>query len=141
MKNIFNRFYNGKRVLVTGHTGFKGSWLSIWLNAIGAKVIGLAQEPFSERDNYVLSGIGNKIEADIRGDIRDANQMKQIFLEYQPEIVFHLAAQPLVRLSYDIPVETYETNVMGTINVLEAIRTTPSVKVGVMITTDKCYEP
>ena len=140
MKNTFNGFYSGKRVLVTGHTGFKGSWLSIWLNEMGAKVIGIAQEPFSERDNYALSGIGNKIEADIRGDIRDAYQMKQIFQEYQPEIVFHLAAQPLVRLSYDIPVETYETNVMGTINVLEAIRATSSVKVGVMITTDKCYE-
>ena len=140
MKNTFNGFYSGKRVLVTGHTGFKGSWLSIWLNEMGAKVIGIAQEPFSERDNYALSGIGNKIEADIRGDIRDAYQMKQIFQEYQPEIVFHLAAQPLVRLSYDIPVETYETNVMGTIHVLEAIRTTPSVKVGIMITTDKCYE-
>lgn len=138
--DIFNNFFYGKRVLVTGHTGFKGSWLSIWLHELGAEVIGVSLDPFSERDNYVLSGIGNKIKADIRADIRDGKLMKEIFTEYQPEIVFHLAAQPLVRLSYDIPVETYEINVMGTINVMEAIRVTPSVKVGVMITTDKCYE-
>ena len=127
-------------MLVTGHTGFKGSWLSIWLHELGAEVIGVANDPFSERDNFVLSNIGAKIQADIRADIRDGKRMKEIFAEYQPEIVFHLAAQPLVRLSYDIPVETYETNVMGTINIMEAIRFTNSVKVGVMITTDKCYE-
>ena len=140
MMDIFNTFYQGKRVLVTGHTGFKGSWLSIWLHELGAEVIGVAQEPFSERDNYVLSGIGEKMKADIRADIRDGERMKEIFREYQPEIVFQLAAQPLVRLSYEIPVETYQTNVMGTINILEAIRATESVKVGIMITTDKCYE-
>lgn len=140
MIDIFNNFYNGKRVLVTGHTGFKGSWLSNWLHELGAEVVGVAKDPFTDRDNFVLSGIGNKIKADIRADIRDGGKMKQIFAEYQPEIVFHLAAQPLVRLSYDIPVETYETNVMGTINIMEAIRATDSVKVGVMITTDKCYE-
>ena len=151
MIDIFNNFYKGKRVLVTGHTGFKGSWLSIWLHELGAEVIGVALDPFTERDNYVLSGIGNKIKADIRADIRDGERMKEIFAEYQPEIVFHLAAQPLVRLSYDIPVETYETNVMGTINIMEAIRhlnTTNPLNahklinpiIGVMITTDKCYE-
>lgn len=140
MIDIYNDFYKGKRVLVTGHTGFKGSWLSIWLNELGADVVGVALDPFSERDNFVLSGIGNKIKADIRADIRDGQKMKEIFAEYQPEIVFHLAAQPLVRLSYEIPVETYETNVMGTINIMEAIRATQSVKVGVMITTDKCYD-
>lgn len=138
--DIFNSFYKGKRVLVTGHTGFKGSWLSIWLHQLGAEVIGLALDPFTERDNYVLSRIGQKISSDIRADIRDGERIKEIFAEYQPEIVFHLAAQPLVRLSYDIPVETYETNVMGTIHIMEAIRSTESVKVGVMITTDKCYE-
>lgn len=140
MIDIFDNFYKGKRVLVTGHTGFKGSWLSIWLHELGAEVIGVAQDPFTERDNYVLSGIGGKIKADIRADIRDGKRMKEIFQEYRPEIVFHLAAQPLVRLSYDIPVETYETNVMGTLHMMEAIRATDSVKVGVMITTDKCYE-
>lgn len=140
MIDIFNNFYKGKRVLVTGHTGFKGSWLSIWLHELGAEVVGIANDPFSERDNFVLSGIGNKITADIRADIRDIYRMKKIFADYQPEIVFHLAAQPLVRLSYEIPVETYEINVMGTINIMEAIRTTDSVKVAVMITTDKCYD-
>lgn len=140
MIDLFGGFYKGKRVLITGHTGFKGSWLSIWLHELGAEVIGVALDPFCERDNYVLSGISSKIKADIRADIRDGIRMKKIFLEYQPEIVFHLAAQPLVRLSYAIPVDTYETNVMGTINIMEAIRTTTSVKVAIMITTDKCYE-
>lgn len=133
-------FYQGKRVLVTGHTGFKGSWLSIWLHEMGAEVVGVALDPYSDKDNYVLSGIGRKIKADLRADIRNGEQLKRIFQEYQPEIVFHLAAQPLVRLSYEIPVETYATNVMGTIKVMEAIRQTDSVRVGIMITTDKCYE-
>ena len=140
MIDIFNNFYRGKKVLVTGHTGFKGSWLSIWLNELGAEVVGVSLEPYSEKDNFVLSGIGKKIKADIHADIRDGEKMKEIFKQYQPEIVFHLAAQPLVRLSYEIPVETYQTNVMGTINIMEAIRATDSVKVGVMITTDKCYD-
>lgn len=134
--DLFNGFYKGKRVLVTGHTGFKGSWLSIWLQSLGAEVVGIGLDPSSDKDNFVLTNIGSKIKA----DIRDGEKMKEIFAEYKPEIVFHLAAQPLVRLSYDIPVETYQTNVMGTINILEAIRFTDSVKVGVMITTDKCYE-
>ncbi|MDE6515530.1 MAG: CDP-glucose 4,6-dehydratase, partial [Bacteroidales bacterium] len=133
-------FYKGKRVLLTGHTGFKGSWLAIWLHEMGAEVVGLALDPGSERDNYVLSGIGGKLKADLRVDIRDAAQVKAVFAEYRPEIVFHLAAQPLVRLSYECPAETYETNVMGTVHVLEAVRATPSVKVAVMVTTDKCYE-
>ena len=103
-------------------------------------MIGVAKDPITQKDNYVLSGVGEKIKADLRADIRDGQRMKEIFQEYKPEIVFHLAAQPLVRLSYEIPVETYETNVLGTINILEAIRMTDSVKVGIMITTDKCYE-
>lgn len=140
MIDIFDNFFLGKRVLVTGHTGFKGSWLSIWLHELGAEVVGVSQEPFTNRDNYVLSGIGNKIMADLRANICDGQKMKEIFQKYQPEIVFHLAAQPLVRYSYEQPVETYEANVMGTIHVMEAIRATSSVKVGVMITTDKCYD-
>ncbi len=140
MIDLFDGFYKGKRILVTGHTGFKGSWLSIWLHELGADVVGVSLDPQTELDNFVLSKIGQKITADIRGNICDLNQMKSIFSEYKPEIVFHLAAQPLVRLSYEQPVETYETNVMGTVNVLEAIRQTDSVKVGVMITTDKCYD-
>ena len=142
--DIFDNFFSGKRVLVTGHTGFKGSWLSIWLHELGAEVVGVGLDPYSERDNFVLSGIGAKIKADIRADIRDGQKMKEIFMEYQPDIVFHLAAQPLVRLSYDLPVETYETNVMGTINIMEAIRSMNDSNdhptVAVMITTDKCYD-
>jgi len=154
MVDIFGGFFKGKKILVTGHTGFKGSWLSIWLHELGAEVVGVALDPYTESDNYVLSGIGKKIKADIRADIRDGKKMKEIFAEYQPEIVFHLAAQPLVRLSYEIPVETYETNVVGTINIMESIRYLNHLKlsetseaiealkptVGVMITTDKCYE-
>lgn len=137
--NLFNDIYRGKTVLITGHTGFKGSWLSIWLKELGANVVGFALNPYTEKDNFVLSNLKDKI-IDIRGDIRDRKKLQEVFIKYQPEIVFHLAAQPLVRLSYDIPVETYEVNVMGTINVLECIREAACVKVGVMITTDKCYE-
>ena len=135
-----DEFYRGKRVLVTGHTGFKGSWLSIWLHQLGAEVIGVSLDPQTEKDNYVLSGIGSRVRADLRADIRDRAAMQKIFDEYQPEIVFHLAAQPLVRLSYETPIETWETNVMGTINVMEAFRHCESAKVAVLITTDKCYE-
>ena len=140
MLDLFNQYYSGKRVLVTGHTGFKGSWLSIWLHELGAEVIGVGLNPYSDKDNFVLSGIGKRIHADIRADIRDGSLLKEICSMYQPEVVFHLAAQPLVRFSYDEPVDTWQTNVMGTINVMEAIRNTDSIKVGVMITTDKCYE-
>lgn len=141
MEGMVNpEFYQGKRVLVTGHTGFKGSWLCLWLCRMGAKVIGVALDPQTRRDNYVLSGVGKRMEADLRVDIRDGEHLTRIFKQYQPDIVFHLAAQPLVRLSYEQPVATYETNVMGTIHVMEAMRQTPSVRVGVMITTDKCYE-
>jgi CDP-glucose 4,6-dehydratase len=136
---LFNNIYKGKKVLVTGHTGFKGSWLSIWLNELGAEVIGYALDPYTDKDNFVLSKLSDKI-VDIRGDIRDRQKLEEVFQEYKPEIVFHLAAQPLVRLSYDIPVETYEVNVMGTINIMECIRKTKETKIGIMITTDKCYE-
>lgn len=136
---MFKEFYRGKTILVTGHTGFKGSWLTIWLESIGANVIGYSLDPNTENDNFVLSGIGEKI-VDIRGDIRDKESLNKVFETYKPEIVFHLAAQPLVRLSYEIPLETYEVNLVGSLNILEAVRKTSSVKVCVMITTDKCYE-
>lgn len=132
-------FWQNKKVLITGHTGFKGSWLSIWLHELGADVIGYSLDPFSDRDNFVLSGICNKI-IDIRADIRNHESLHRVFEKYQPEIVFHLAAQPIVRLSYEYPRETYETNVMGTLNVLECIRSTENTKIGILITTDKCYE-
>ena len=135
----FNDIYIGKNVLITGHTGFKGSWLAIWLTQLGARVIGYALAPESKEGIFEQSCLKEKI-IDIRGDIRDAQKLKETFEKYQPEYVFHLAAQPLVRVSYEKPVETYEVNVMGTINVLECIRSTPSVKVGVLITTDKCYD-
>lgn len=137
--DFLDGFYKDKKVLITGHTGFKGSWLSVWLHELGAEVVGISKDPYTERDNYVLAGLENKI-IDLRADIRDGEKMKKLFQTHQPDIVFHLAAQPLVRLSYEIPVETYETNVIGTINILEAIRSTDSIRVGVMITTDKCYE-
>ncbi len=139
MIDIFNNFYKGKRVLITGNTGFKGSWLTIWLKELGAQIVGVSLDPSTGKDYYVLSGIKDKI-VDLNLDIRDINNLKKVFQEFQPEIVFHLAAQPLVRLSYEKPVYTYEVNVLGTINVLEAIKDTSSVKVGIMITTDKCYE-
>lgn len=138
MTKIFDVF-NGKRVLITGHTGFKGSWLSIWLRELGADVVGYALEPYTQRDLYVLSDLKNKV-VDICGDVRDYELLLNVFKEEKPEIVFHLAAQPLVRLSYENPKETYDVNIGGTVNVLEAIRNTSSVKVGVMVTTDKCYE-
>ncbi len=137
--DIFDGFFNQKTVLITGHTGFKGSWLAIWLNELGAKVVGVSLDPFSDKDNYVLSGIGNNI-IDLREDINNLSSIKSIFAKYQPDIVFHLAAQPLVRLSYQEPVETFQTNVIGTINIMEGIRSVKSVKAGIMITTDKCYE-
>lgn len=138
IKNLLNR-YKGKKVLITGHTGFKGSWLSIWLDMLGANVIGISLDPKTEKDNFNLSGIGKKI-TDIRADIRGFNELLEIFQNEKPEIVFHLAAQPLVLEGYNNPLETFETNTLGTVNVLEAIRLTDSVKVGVMITTDKVYD-
>lgn len=137
--NMDNQFWKNKKVLVTGHTGFKGSWLTICLIELGAIVVGYSLDPTTEKDNFVLCNLSDKI-IDIRGDIKDNEKLYNVFQEYQPEIVFHLAAQPLVRLSYSEPVNTYETNVMGTLNVLECIRKTKSTHVGIMITTDKCYE-
>ncbi|WP_339060522.1 CDP-glucose 4,6-dehydratase [Tepidibacillus marianensis] len=137
--NTFNGVFKDKTVLVTGHTGFKGSWLSIWLNELGANVVGYALDPYTEKDNFVLSNLSDKI-INIRADIRDSVKLQETFDEYQPDIVFHLAAQPLVRLSYEFPKETYEINVMGTLNILECIRNSSSTKVGIMITTDKCYD-
>ncbi|MGL4106566.1 CDP-glucose 4,6-dehydratase [Clostridium sp. LP20] len=137
--DIFDGFYKDKVVLVTGHTGFKGSWLSLWLQELGAKVIGYSLDPENNEDNFNVSRLSSKI-VDIRGDIRDFKKLDDVFNQYKPEMVFHLAAQPLVRESYNNPRETYEINVMGTLNVLEAIKNSNSVKVGVMITTDKCYE-
>ncbi len=139
MEHLFRGYYRDKRVLVTGHTGFKGSWLSIWLNELGAKVIGYALEPYTVKDNFVLTGLKERL-VDIRGDIRDLNKLQSVFETYRPEVVFHLAAQPLVRLSYDLPRETFEQNIMGTVNVLECVRDSQFTKACICITSDKCYE-
>jgi CDP-glucose 4,6-dehydratase len=139
MKFLHNSFYKNKKVLVTGHTGFKGSWLSIWLDLLGAKVIGIALDPKTDHDLFLLSDIGNKIK-DYRQDIRDLEGLIKIFKIEKPEIVFHLAAQPLVLESYNNPVDTYDTNIMGTINILESIRLTENVRSAIMVTSDKCYE-
>lgn len=139
MKDLFKDSFRGKRVLITGHTGFKGSWLSIWLNELGAEVIGYALDPYSQKENFILSDLSSRI-IDIRGDIRDKDKLHKVFQQYKPEIVFHLAAQPLVWYSYEQPQHTFEVNIMGTINILEMIKCTEETKVGVVITSDKCYE-
>lgn len=138
-EGIDSSFWDGKRVLVTGHTGFKGSWMSLWLLQLGAQVCGYALPPAHSEDLFNVSGLKGKI-THYEGDIRDLEQVEKVFREFQPEVVFHLAAQPLVRLSYEEPIMTYETNVMGTLHVLETVRRTPSVRSIVVITTDKCYE-
>ncbi|MDW8799686.1 CDP-glucose 4,6-dehydratase [Clostridium sp. A1-XYC3] len=137
--NKFSNIYKNKKVLVTGATGFKGAWLSIWLSKLGAEVIGYSLEPSTNPSMFKMCNLDNKI-TNIIGDIRDYSSLVSVFKEYRPDIVFHLAAQPLVRHSYNFPRETYETNVMGTVNVLEAAKSTDSVKAVVVITTDKCYE-
>jgi CDP-glucose 4,6-dehydratase len=139
MKKLFGDTYKGKTVLVTGHTGFKGSWLCIWLKELGANVIGYALEPYTPNDNFVAAGLEGRISSNI-GDIRDYERLKSVFDTCHPEIVFHLAAQPLVRLSYREPKLTYDTNIGGTINLLECCRLSESVKVIVNVTSDKCYE-
>ena len=138
-RNLFNDVFNGKTVLVTGHTGFKGSWLSIWLSELGAKVVGYALDPYTSEDNFVVSKLDEKI-IDIRSDIRNFDKLLNIFKKYKPEIVFHLAAQPLVQVSYTIPKDTYDINIGGTVNMLEAARNTDSVRVIINVTSDKCYE-
>ena len=131
--------YKGKRVLVTGHTGFKGGWLVLWLKHLGAEVCGYALEPNTKPNLFTAAKISKNIKSVI-GNILDENTLNKTFAEFKPEIVFHLAAQPLVRLSYSEPVKTYETNVIGTLKVFEAARQVGSVKAFVNITTDKCYE-
>jgi CDP-glucose 4,6-dehydratase len=139
MNENLKQIYQGRRVLVTGHTGFKGSWLCHWLLKLGAEVTGYALDPYTDADNFVQTGLANKMK-DIRGDVRDFEKLKSVIQETKPEFVFHLAAQPLVLLSYENPKDTFDINIGGSINVLEACRHTDSVKVMVMITSDKCYE-
>lgn len=131
--------WRGRRVLVTGHTGFKGSWLCTWLRAMGARVTGYALDPPTQPSLFESAGVAAKL-VDVRGDIRDAAATRATFERADPEVVFHLAAQPLVRESYRAPVDTYATNVVGTASVLEACRHAPSLRAVVVVTTDKCYE-
>jgi CDP-glucose 4,6-dehydratase len=133
-------FWKRKRVFLTGHTGFKGSWLSIWLQSLGAQVYGLALEPPSIPNLFTVAQVLPGMAGHTIGDIRDLATVQKVMHIAQPDIVIHMAAQPLVRLSYAEPVETYATNVMGTVHVLEAARSTSSVKAIVVVTTDKCYE-
>ncbi len=132
-------FWKGKRVLLTGHTGFKGGWLSLWLQSLGVDLVGYALAPSTNPSLFEVADVGNGMTSVI-GDIRDLGKLQAVFAEHRPEIVIHMAAQPLVRYSYENPVDTYSTNVMGTVHLLEAVRNTPGIKAVVNITTDKCYE-
>ena len=136
---MFNNIYNGKRVLLTGHTGFKGSWLTLWLKSLGAEVLGYSLEPNTNPSMFEELRIYGHCNNEI-GNILDEKHLHSVMAEFKPEIVFHLAAQPLVRLSYFEPKLTYETNVIGSLNVLQAARNCSSVKAFVNVTTDKCYE-
>lgn len=133
-------FWLGKRVFLTGHTGFKGGWLSLWLQSMGAEVHGYALNPPTETNLFTLAAVGKGMVSSVIADIRDLEKLSQAMKAAQPAIVFHLAAQPLVRRSYADPVETYGVNVMGTVNLLESVRQTPGVKAVINVTTDKCYE-
>lgn len=131
--------YKGKKVFLTGHSGFKGSWLTLWLNSLGAEVLGYSLEPNTEPSMYNVLDLGSKCKS-VFGNILDKDKLEKTMVDFNPDIVFHLAAQPLVRLSYSEPLNTYQTNVIGTLNVLEAARKCLNVKAFVNVTTDKCYE-
>ena len=138
MENLVSP-WKGRRVFLTGHTGFKGGWLALWLVRRGATVRGYSLDPATEPNLFTAASVAAILD-DVRGDIRDGANLKASMNDFAPEVVFHLAAQPLVRRSYADPLGTYETNVMGTAHVLEAVRSTPSVRAVVCVTTDKCYE-
>ena len=136
--DLFNSTYKGKKVLITGDTGFKGSWLCIWLKELGADVYGYALPALTQKDNFVTTGLNDQIKHQ-DGDIRDLDSLLRFFKDVQPDMAFHLAAQPLVIDSYNNPHYNFETNLMGTVNFFEAVRATSSVKVAINVTTDKCY--
>lgn len=139
MKSLFGNAYEGKQVLVTGHTGFKGSWLVMWLHSLGARVAGYSAYFPSDPCNFSVCKLEEIVEHNT-GDVRDFISLKKLFNEFEPEVVFHLAAQPIVRRSYDEPKLTFDTNIGGTINVLECLRESNSAKAAVIITSDKCYK-
>lgn len=132
-------FWKGKRVFLTGHSGFKGAWLSVWLAEMGAELTGYALPPPTDPSLFVLAGLASRMTS-VTGDIRDLPALEAAMAAAEPEIVIHMAAQPIVRLSYDDPLGTYETNIMGTAKLLDAVRRRPSVRAVVVVTTDKCYE-
>jgi len=132
-------FWADKSVLITGHTGFKGSWLALWLQTLGARVVGYALDPPTSPSLYSCASVSSGMTS-LRGDVRDLDKLCETFSTHRPEIVFHLAAQPLVRVGYSNPVDTYAINVMGTVNVLEAARRTSGIRAVVNVTSDKCYE-
>ena len=132
-------FWTGKAVLLTGHTGFKGSWLSLWLQSLGANVVGYALPPPTVPSLFAAANVADGMTS-LEGDVRDFSVLAKVFEKYRPEIVFHMAAQSLVRHSYANPIETYSTNVMGTVHLLEAARLAGSVRAIVNVTSDKCYE-
>jgi len=136
---INKTFWKNKKVLITGHTGFKGSWLSLWLQNMGANVIGYSLPPSTKPNMFEVANVSSGMES-IIGDVRDIEQVTAIVLKYQPEIIIHMAAQSLVRYSYSNPVETYATNVMGTVNILDAARHVKCAKIVIVVTSDKCYE-
>jgi CDP-glucose 4,6-dehydratase len=133
-------FWRGKRVFLTGHTGFKGGWLTLWLSNMGAEVHGYALTPPTDPNFFTVCGLHSSLKTSTIADIRDAENLGRAVRTACPEIVLHLAAQPLVRYSYTAPAETYAINVMGTVNLLEAVRATPGVRAVVNVTSDKCYE-
>ena len=139
LNKLFGGIYAGSRVLVTGHTGFKGSWLSLWLQAMGAQVAGIALDPDTVPSHWALCGL--RLDPDHRIDLRDRRPLCTAVAEFDPQFVFHLAAQPLVRRGYREPIETFETNVMGLVNLFEALRRCSSLRAVVIATTDKVYAP
>lgn len=137
---VNREFWKGKRVFLTGHTGFKGGWLALWLSELGAEVHGYALAPSTEPSFYKITELADRLASSVIADIRNGDELSSALLSANPDIVLHLAAQPLVRYSYKSPVETYAVNVMGVVNLFEAIRQSTSVKAAVNVTTDKCYE-
>jgi CDP-glucose 4,6-dehydratase len=134
----FGGFYRGRTVLVTGHTGFKGSWLAAWLRHLGAAVVGYALEPPTRPSHFVACELEKRV-THVHGDVLDYPRLQASFEEHRPEVVFHLAAQSLVRLSFESPRRTFEVNLMGTVNALDAARRSASVRAFVAVTSDKCY--
>jgi CDP-glucose 4,6-dehydratase len=137
---VDNDFWSGKRVFLTGHTGFKGGWLSVWLSMMGAKVVGYALAPSTTPSLFQTAKISSQLEDSYIENICDLNRLQTAMADSKPDIVIHMAAQPLVRQSYSNPVETFATNVMGTAHLLEAMRQCSTVKAAIVVTTDKCYD-